>query len=1174
MSEPTRTHTRVPSAGVVVVDGQAAIGDAPDNGGNADGTRSITGRQPTTPGQDSGAPTPDTRGLRDAGDLHLQSLAPFQLAIREASRYCFITEHARGGLGTITRAYDAETGREVALKQLHHRRKKDELRFTREALITARLQHPSIVPLYDAGRWPSGRPFYTMKFVEGQSLKHAIASKKTLDERMTLLPHVIAIADAMAFAHSRGIIHRDLKPSNVMLGDYGETLVVDWGLAIDLNADIELADPGFSSTGGLSATMTGEIVGTPAFMAPEQARGERVDERADVYALGVVLYNLLAGRLPHIGRTAGEVIRLVCSGSPKPVREIEPDTPSDLAAIVAKSMHPNPADRYSTAKALALDLRHYLNGNLISVYRYGALERLRRCLRRHRPVAIVSAILGGTLLLTAGYSARRIVSERDQARNHALIAQQQRDQVILGNAQSALATDPTATIAWLKIHRNGNPDLVKKLSRDAQSRGVARHILEYESGRLRYLALDPASNRMAVSSPGGSLALHDIRTGARVACVASRGLSIPAFPKDGRFMAYSDQPDSISIWRGGSLPVSKLTRHDAIVYALAAAPNGRFVASGDAAGTIKIADLKDKSSTDRRMHIAAVRWIEFSPDGATFVSTADDGRLILWRTTSREATIISEHKSGLTMAVFSNSGRYLAWGSRDGTLFFRDLRTGDLSSANPHNAAVTDLAISANGDYVLSTGYDGTVSVWRPGQEPSLVYRSDVSGPLSASISYGGDLYAVGDGSGVVRLYSVRLGLIALLRGHSGPVPMLKFGDSSAIVSVSTDGTARIWDISRYSQSEPSGKNILRGHTDATFHAVFSPDGSSLATDSRDKSVRVWSLRDNARQLLHGHQELVYQVAFAPSGMLLASASWDRSARVWDTRNGATIHRVIHDGIVRHVAWSSDSHRVATAGADGVVVILDLESGRVRRIEAHSDEVYKVEFIEQDKAIISAGRDGTIRVHKAGTSRIVARSAASFYQLVVSSALNLAVAGDHDGVVHVIDWRLGIYRFRKRHSGAVRDLSLSADGRSLAAAFDGGAVAVWDLASGEELARFNHEGPAQGVAVSSSGDFVASVGSDGALRVWRRADGDISIHRVPGAELLDIAISPSDNLMAATANDGAVRLWPSVEVIGTDGSSSNRPLSAISSANVTYGGIADERVHIRTLEDDKAIACN
>jgi serine/threonine protein kinase len=206
-------------------------------------------------------------------------LAPLQ--VRDRGRYQVIAEHGRGGIGRVLRATDREFGRDVAVKELLIRTPSSEMRFMREALITARLEHPNIVPVHEAGRWDDGTPFYAMKLVAGRPLKALIAEAKTYPERLKLLERVLAVTDAIAYAHDRGVIHRDLKPSNIIVGDYGETIVIDWGLAKAVGEGDEGGD-GPSPTPSPDLTVAGAVMGTPAYMAPEQASGGEPTARSDV----------------------------------------------------------------------------------------------------------------------------------------------------------------------------------------------------------------------------------------------------------------------------------------------------------------------------------------------------------------------------------------------------------------------------------------------------------------------------------------------------------------------------------------------------------------------------------------------------------------------------------------------------------------------------------------------------------------------------------------------------------------------------------------------------------------------------------------------------------------------------------------------------------------------------
>ncbi len=384
------------------------------------------------------------------------------LPLVPADRYEMRDEFARGGLGRIFRARDRRLARPVAVKQLIAGGSEAARRFIREALITARLQHPAIVPIYEAGRFPSGEPFYAMKLVSGRSLDQVIKQKRTLAERLTLLPNIIAVAEAMAYAHSERIIHRDLKPANVLVGSFGETVLIDWGLAKDLASGREVAPDGMAAPYPDGSTEVGTVLGTPTYMPPEQAEGKAVDERADVYAIGAILYHTLAGAPPYGGKSSAETLAKVLTEAPAPLASREPGVPRDLVTVVEKAMARDPARRYPTAKELAADLERFAAGQLVSAHRYSSMEMARRWVARHRaPVSVAVALLTA-LAVTGGLAVNRIAHERDVARREraeARTAQAQAEkrsgELVLAEAQSSLDDDPTAAVAWLKQYPDG-----------------------------------------------------------------------------------------------------------------------------------------------------------------------------------------------------------------------------------------------------------------------------------------------------------------------------------------------------------------------------------------------------------------------------------------------------------------------------------------------------------------------------------------------------------------------------------------------------------------------------------------------------------------------------------------------------------------------------------------------
>jgi serine/threonine-protein kinase len=317
------------------------------------------------------------------------------------TRYRLLGELGRGGMGAVHLVLDEELGREVALKVARatgpaggagdpgdpataELAELAELagRLRQEARIIAGLEHPGIVPVHDVGLLPDGRVYYVMKRVRGERLDRWAARKPGQGALLRLFQR---ICETVAFAHAHGVIHRDLKPENVMVGEFGEALVLDWGIA----------RPASAADGGGEA---GQAVGTPAYMAPEQARGEAqaIDARTDVYGLGAVLYFLLAARAPFDGPSARAVIDRVAGEAPSPLRGVQPAVPRRLESICAKAMARDPADRYGSADLLAADIGRFLDGEPVAAHRESALETVSRLASRH---AVLLSLLGTYLLV-------------------------------------------------------------------------------------------------------------------------------------------------------------------------------------------------------------------------------------------------------------------------------------------------------------------------------------------------------------------------------------------------------------------------------------------------------------------------------------------------------------------------------------------------------------------------------------------------------------------------------------------------------------------------------------------------------------------------------------------------------------------------------------------------------
>ena len=354
----------------------------------------------------------------------------------EGGRFRLLRHHAKGGIGVVFVALDSELHREVALKQIQPQHADDptsRARFLIEAEVTGRLEHPGVVPVYALGTNGQGQPFYAMRFVRGQSLKEAVESFHQADrgtardpaERTLALRHLLGrfidVCHAIAYAHSRGVLHRDLKPANILLGPYGETLVVDWGLAKVVGRDDPTPRPSAEATlrptspSSSSETTAGTAIGTPTYMSPEQAEGRlsQIGPASDIYCLGGTLYCLLTGRPAIEDVDVEEILARVRRGDLAPPRQTNPRVPPALEAIVLKAMALRPSDRYSSAQVLAEEVERWLADEPVSAWREPVLERARRWISRRRTA--VAAIAATVLASTVGLAAVLVVQTRANA---------------------------------------------------------------------------------------------------------------------------------------------------------------------------------------------------------------------------------------------------------------------------------------------------------------------------------------------------------------------------------------------------------------------------------------------------------------------------------------------------------------------------------------------------------------------------------------------------------------------------------------------------------------------------------------------------------------------------------------------------------------------------------------
>jgi WD40 repeat protein len=856
--------------------------------------------------------------------------------LRDPKRYHVMGEHGRGGLGRVQRALDRELGRDVAIKELISRNEVHEVRFLREALITAKLEHPGIVPVHEAGRWPDGTPFYAMKLVSGRSLRDLIAECKTSDERLGLLHHVIAVADAIAYAHGRNIIHRDLKPANVIVGDFGETVVIDWGLAKDLTASEEPIAAGDPSQNGGSPsddelTVEGSVLGTPAYMAPEQGRGEAVDQRADVFAIGTMLWELCAARrMPPASAEARHRI----------LRRAGIDR--DLITIIDNALHPDREKRYHDAGALAADLKAFKSGFRIAARDYSLWATLAHWIRRHKSLAtaIGAAVLiavGGTVIYV-----RNIAIERDRADTALVTAQQERDRAKLSEASLVLDKDPNRASALL--HSLPMTPQVALLTSRANQLSATR-------------ILPTAAGVDGMFRARGAKTVELITAGELVRLDPASGTLTPldrdltrAFAYRGGEPIYARQPfgtrgiriatpSNINALKAGALDnASQLVALDDTTYVL------------DAAGDLHLLDGKAASVVNHGVH-------RIAGSGNLLLVCYNNGELDV----ERGGVVVQRRRCAQTKTAGAMTvvhGDYAAL-TDDGTLL------------TSRNGRPLELPTEILGEYEMAQSERGVIAIvdylakgktWYVGPNGTRLEPGPTRGSQPYSVAADGDLVAWGYIDGTVIVLDVTTAMSWELHGHAEPVGYVVLDAEAKRVVTASRREVRVWSI------KPPPTALVTAMPCSIFSVEPSLDGQRVALDCNDGSVRVWSRSTGAVAQIQKHVGYSYGVQWVRDRV--CSGGWGDGRVQCSNADGSKLEML--DTRTETASWMSappDQQALIFASLDGKVWRFD---GTMRELYAHGARPNKTAVSGDGKLLASCAQDGSLAVYDLAKARRLA----------------------------------------------------------------------------------------------------------------------------------------------------------------------------------------------------------
>ncbi len=972
-------------------------------------------------------------------------------ALEEGERYRKRDIVGAGGMGTVHRAHDNRLLRDVALKEL--RPERDESIIIREAQLAAQLEHPNIISIYDAGTGEGGEAFYTMRLIHGRPMSELLLEADDLKQRLSLLRHYLDLCEGIAFAHNRGIVHRDLKPANVMVGEFGETQIVDWGLATFVE---EAAAEQFEAEVGIKAVGRGRPVGTPGYMSPEQEQGEKPQYAADVWSLGVILFEILTKK-PSSGSSAQSNTPESESDFRLALSEVEGQL--ELKAICKKALATRPSERYPTAKELAADVERHLEGNRIEAHVYSSYELLGRLLSTWKiPLAIgMLALMSIAVVLVVSWI--RISGER----NRAVQAEEE--------TQFALR-ESTQTLGWalagqaLSAHfRSAGPEaevlaahaLLREESPEARGVLSATHAKGRPTQSLSWVA--PDCRRSEPSIEGALLCIGD---------------------------------DEISFWDPPQSRMAKGRKRWSVTREVISAHQVADEVAVLQRGTLAFLS----ADTGTKVHeIATEHTLLVVDRKAQRVLSANNGEMNVYELPSHRLLHTLRPCGNAIIQVAGANGGYLAASCRGtGELVIMDHRSGARIASTVLDGITmrrpaSSVTISADGKTAVLGDVHGALTIVRF-QDEVHTTRQEVSPgtPIRRLSFLSSRLIAVVPEQGGTRLWDLHLG-VERLRLPAGIHELV--ADGMRIACAGTMVTA--WQI------PASISRALFLASAGLSSATSSPDDKTIVATGGDGRLHRWSVNGaQGRSSIDLSDNVLKRVAFDASGERLIVSTSDRS--------GLDLVSATQWEVITSEASKRATRRVAMLKGD-TAIVAHYGEGLLTYVlgEARANEIAGPVFIDavgtREREIVSLLSEGGEVFQIGEDLRLEKRFGAPGAVALAYQPSSQTFALAHDAAVQLYSREGKRLRTMPSTVSGLADIAISPDGEWCVASSRGGTIEVWELSTGKLWAVLRgHTQRVPFIEFRRDGTLL-SASWDGSVRLW-----NLQVLRRSPSELAEASI--------------------------------------------------------------------